>query len=141
MNQRQHTFARNIVGFVLGIPFIWIGYQHFASPDGFNEIVPDYLGWPLFWTLLSGGFEIALGLGIMIPISRRWSEKILFALVIAMSLANLNMWINDIPFNGTKLSTTGHLIRWTIQIILLIAILWLGEVIPRTSPHSQEIDA
>jgi uncharacterized membrane protein len=133
MSKRLHTIARNVVGIVLGIPFISIGYQHFASPDGFNEIVPSYIGWPLFWTLLSGGFEIMLGLGIMIPYTRKIAAKILFALVILMSLANLNMWINDIPFNGTVLSTTGHLIRWTIQIILLAVLLWLAELLPRSS--------
>jgi len=131
MNQRRHTVARNIVGIVLGIPFIWIGYQHFASPHGFNDIVPTFLGWPLFWTLLSGGFEILLGLGILIPYSRKVAAKALFALVIVMSLANLNMWINDIPFNGTRLTTMGHVIRWIVQIVLLLIILWLGEVIPR----------
>ena len=137
MNKSLQTIARNLVGFTLGIPFIWIGYQHFASPDGFNEIVPKYLGWPFFWTLLSGGFEILLGFGIMIPLARKAAARILFVLVILMSLANLNMWINDIPFNGTTLTTTGHLIRWAIQIALLLTLLWLGEVIPRTSPTTK----
>ena len=109
-----HAIARNVVGFLLGIPFAWIGLQHFLAPDGFNEIVPAYLGWPIFWTYASGVFEILLGIGIMLPPTRRWSARCLVALVLLMSLANLNMWINDIPFNGTRLTTTGHIIRWTI---------------------------
>ena len=133
----MHQLARNIVGCVLGLPFIWIGIQHFVNPDAFNAIVPGYLGWPLFWTYASGVLEILLGLGIMLPPARRISSRLLFILVILMSLANLNMWINDIPFNGTRLTTTGHLYRWLIQIVLLLVLLWLGELIPprRTLPE------
>jgi len=47
-----------------------------------------------------------------------------------MSLANLNMWVNNIPFNGTVLSTTGHVVRWVLQFILLATLLWLGEAGP-----------
>ena len=133
----MHQIARNIVGFILGLPFIWIGIQHFVNPNAFNAIVPGYLGWPLFWTYASGVLEILLGLGIMLPPTRRISSRLLFVLVILMSLANLNMWVNDIPFNGTRLTTTGHLYRWLIQIVLLLVLLWLGELIPprRTLPE------
>ena len=133
----MHQLARNIVGCVLGLPFIWIGIQHFVNPAAFNAIVPGYLGWPLFWTYASGVLEILLGLGIMLPPARRISSRLLFILVILMSLANLNMWINDIPFNGTRLTTTGQLYRWLIQIVLLLVLLWLGELIPprRTLPE------
>ena len=130
--KNMHQLSRNIIGFILGLPFVWIGIQHFENPDPFNAIVPGYLGWPLFWTYASGVLEVLLGLGIMLPPTRRMAARILFTLVILMSLANLNMWINDIPYNGTRLTTTGHIIRWTIQVILLLVLLWLGEVIPRS---------
>lgn len=134
----MHQIARNIFGFILGLPFIWIGIQHFENPDSFNAIVPGYLGWPLFWTYASGVLEVLLGLGIMLPLTRRPAARLLFILVVMMSLANLNMWINDIPFNGTRLTTKGHIIRWTIQIILLLVLLWLGEVIPRSGKIAEK---
>jgi len=31
--------------------------------------------------------------------------------------------MNDVPFNGTKLSTTGHVIRLIIQILLILVAL------------------
>ena len=52
----------------------------------------------------------------------------LVVLVLAMSLANLNMYLNDIPVNGNLLSATGHAIRLIIQILLLVALLWLGAI-------------
>ena len=120
---------RDIVGSLLGVAFVLIGTQHFAQPELFNAIVPDYLGWPSFWNYTSGAMEILFGLGMLIPKTRKYAAQLLVALVLCMSLANLNMWVNDIPFNGTKLSTTGHIIRWIIQFLLLTVLLWLGEKI------------
>ena len=126
----MHQIVRNIIGFLLGLPLIVIGIQHFSDPEPFNAIVPHYLGWPSFWTYSSGVLEVLFGLGIMVPKTRRLAALLLVILVLLMSLANLNMWINDIPFEGKRLTTTGHVIRWIIQVILLVVLLWLGEVIP-----------
>ena len=120
------------MGFLLGIPFIWIGTQHFAQPDIFNAIVPSYLGWPYFWNYSSGALEILFGLGMMIPQTRKYAAQLLVILVLLMSLANVNMWLNDLPFNGTRLSTGGHIVRWALQLLLLSILLWLGEKIGHT---------
>ena len=37
------------------------------------------------------------------------------------------MWMNDVPFNGTKLTSTGHLIRLIIQILLIVGALGFSE--------------
>ena len=122
------NLARSIAGLIVGLAFIWIGIAHFANPDAFNEIVPSYLGAPHFWTYSSGIFEIVLGAGIAIPAFRTISARCLVLLVLAMSLANLNMYLNDIPFNGNLLSVTGHTIRLLVQIVLLLLLLWLGAI-------------
>ncbi len=116
-----------LIAIPLGLAFAWIGSLHFRNPEPFEAIVPAYLGWPRFWNYASGGMEIVLGLGLTVPWSRRRSAQILLLLVLAMSLANLNMWVNDLPFNGTRLSTRGHLVRWTIQIALLLVLAGLGR--------------
>ena len=131
-----HYNRRNIVGCLLGVAFILIGVQHFARPEIFNAIVPKYLGWPSFWNYTSGAMEILFGLGIMLPKTRVYAAQLLVVLVLCMSLANLNMWINDIPFNGTLMSTTGHILRWIIQAVLLAILLWLGEKIYPPNPES-----
>jgi uncharacterized membrane protein len=134
----MHQVARNIVGLLLGMPLIAIGIQHFINPEPFNAIVPHYLGWPAFWTYSSGVLEVLFGLGIMLPKTRWVAARLLVILVLLMSLANLNMWINDIPFDGKRLTTTAHVIRWIIQVILLGVLLWLGEVIPPRRKHPPE---
>jgi uncharacterized membrane protein len=120
--------VRNITGVILGLAFMWVGIQHFVNSKAFNEIVPSYLGAPSFWTYSSGILEIALGLGLMIPASRTISARCLVVLVMVVSLANLNMYLNDVPFNGSVLSTTGHIIRLIIQVVLITVLIWLGFI-------------
>ena len=67
---------RNAIGFLLGIPFIWIGYDHFIDPGIYDLIVPSYLGFPRFWTIISGVFEVTLGIGIIIPFFRRYKNAL-----------------------------------------------------------------
>ena len=43
--------------------------------------------------------------------------------LLAIYPANLNMWMNDIPYNGTRLTTQGHLVRLSVQILLIVAAL------------------
>ena len=129
---------RNITGFLLGIPFVWIGYDHFVRPEIFDPIVPSYLGFPRFWTLSSGVLEILLGIGIMIPLSRRLAARLLTLFLFCVYLANLNMWLNDVPFNGNLLSSNGHLIRLLIQIVLILITLWIAELFLGKTPRGQE---
>ncbi|MAD78639.1 MAG: hypothetical protein CMJ51_04625, partial [Planctomycetaceae bacterium] len=72
---------------------------------------------------------------LALPPTRSWSARLLTLLVLAMSLANLNMWLNDLPFDGTRLSTTEHLIRWSIQVVLLAALCWLGWPVRGSRSH------
>ena len=108
---------------------MWIGLYHFINPNIFNEIVPDYLGAPSFWTYSSGVLEILLGFGIMLPKTRVNASRALVVLVLLMSLANLNMYMNDLAFNGHRMGTAGHVIRMIIQLLLLATLMWLGALI------------
>ena len=122
---------RNLIGFFFGIPFIWIGCDHFIRPEIFDPIVPNYLGFPRFWTLASGVIEILLGLGIMLPHSRRLAARFLTVFLVFVYFANLNMWLNNIPFNGTALSQNDHIIRLVVQLALICICLWLAELMGR----------
>ena len=88
---------------------------------------PRGLGDP-FRAPFGDNFEIILGLGLTIPFTRIYSAKSLSLLLTALYLANLNMWLNDIPFNGDKLSQIGHLIRFIIQVFLVLVCFWLAEI-------------
>ena len=118
---------RIVLAIALGIPFIMIGVEHFLSPAPFDAIVPAYLGFPRFWTLASGVVEVLLGIGIMLPPCRRWAALCLAVFLVCVYPANLNMWLNDIPFNGHELSYKAHLLRLFIQLLLICLALWLAD--------------
>ena len=116
-----------IIAVILGFLMIHIGIHHFRNPQIYDDIVPTYLGFPRFWTLLSGIVEIILGIGLIIKFSRQITARFLIVFYLVVYLANLNMWVNDIPFSGNNLSQIGHSIRLLIQIILIIICIWISD--------------
>ena len=121
---------RHLISIAYGLPFVIIGIGHFRNPEWFEPIVPDLLGAPRFWVLVSGVFEILLGLLIFFPRTRRIASIGFVGMLFALYWANINMWINDIEVGGTRLSQGGHVLRGFIQIILIATAAWIGGLIP-----------
>ena len=69
-----------------------------------------------------------LGVGLIVNKSRRITSRVLVFFFTVVYLANMNMWINDIPFSGTKLTSSGHIVRLLIQLILILTALNLSEM-------------
>jgi len=67
--------------------------------------------------------EIAGGLGIIYPETREITGRLMVLFLLAIYPANFNMWINDIPYNGTRLTMQGHLVRLSVQLLLIGAAL------------------
>ena len=130
--ERQRLF-RHLTAIPLGLAVASVGVDHFIHPEIYDAIVPTYLGCPRFWTLSSGALEVLLGLGMALPKTRTLSARCFAALVLLMSLANINMWWNDLEFNGARLSSTGHMLRMCAQIILLFTLVWLSKPVQKKS--------
>ncbi|MDC0243191.1 hypothetical protein OAK07_00715 [Marine Group III euryarchaeote] len=113
----------HILALVYGIPFILVGIEHFREPQKFVDIVPKYMPFALFLVYLTGIIEIVGGLGIIYPETREITGRLMVLFLIAIYPANFNMWINDIPYNGTRLTTQGHLVRLSVQFLLIISAL------------------
>ena len=113
----------HILALVYGIPFILVGIEHFREPQKFVDIVPKYMPFALFLVYLTGVMEIVGGLGIIYPETREITGRLMVLFLIAIYPANFNMWINDIPYNGTRLTTQGHLVRLSVQFLLIIGAL------------------
>ena len=134
MSTARKRLLKDFIAVPLGAFVAYIGVQHFVRPEPFDIIVPEYLGWPRFWTLASGALEVLFGLGMCLSVSRPIAARLFFYLVILMSLANFNMWWNDLPFDGTRLSQTGHFIRLCVQLLLLLTLHWLSKESKATAP-------
>jgi len=122
--------SRDIISIIYGIPFVLIGITHFTDPTWFEPIVPKILGNAYFWVILSGVFEVLIGVGIMIPKFRKISAFTMVLMLITLYWANLNMWINDIPLSGNTYGDIWHIIRGVIQVSLILTALWIGKLPP-----------
>lgn len=96
----------------LGVLFSVAGWAHFATPGPFVGIMK---GMPLESTHLaavyiSGVFELMGGVGLLLgpmlgrPAVAELAAVGLFWLVVAVSPANINMYLNDLPFGKNKMS-------------------------------------
>ena len=133
------TWLKHILSTILGIFFINVGVGHFVDPEWFEPIVPTILGDPTFWVLLTGAMEIALGIGIIIPRTRKYSGLLMTFFLIAVYWANLNMWVNDVPLEGKTFATFWHIIRLLLQILMILVALWVGGWLSRKEYVSDEI--
>ena len=76
-----------------------------------------------FGSVETKNIVIFVGLGNIYPDTREITGRLTVLFLLAIYPANFNMWINDVPFNGTRLTTQGHLFRLSVQILLIIAAL------------------
>jgi uncharacterized membrane protein len=104
---------------LLGLLFVAAGVNHFRDPDFYVRIMPPYLPWHRELVLVSGVFEIALGVALLVPrltVAAAWG---LIALLVAVFPANLHMALNadlypPIPpaVLWARLPLQGVLIAW-----------------------------
>ena len=69
----------------LGLFFIIAGINHFIQPEFYYPLIPDYLPWHGFINVFSGILEVFLGLGTLMPSSRKvsaWGIMVLMVLFI-----------------------------------------------------------
>lgn len=80
--------------------FIVAGPLHFIFTPTYLRAMPPYLPWPRFLVQLSGVFEVLGGLGLLYGPTRRFSAWGLFALLIAVEPANLQMALDHAQWRG-----------------------------------------
>jgi uncharacterized membrane protein len=67
------------------------GVLHFIHPETYLRIMPPALPAPRLLVLLSGGAEVAGGLGLLLPATRHLAAWGLLALLVAVFPANVYM--------------------------------------------------
>lgn len=108
----------------LSFVFLWFfigGIMHFVAADVEATIVPSWIPWPEAAVLVSGVFEIAGALGIMIPSTRPAAGVGLFILTLAVTPANIYMLQRPELFG---IPVVLLWLRLPLQLLLLWLILW-----------------
>ncbi|WP_020596522.1 DoxX family protein [Spirosoma panaciterrae] len=111
----------SIILFAQSFLYIVAGFNHFLNPRTYMAIMPPYIPAHRFMVTLSGIAEIALGLGLLFPLTQSLSAWGLIFLLIAIFPANVYM-VTSAKFNKfpawlrwLRLPLQGVLIWWAYQ--------------------------
>ncbi len=123
---RIAAITRAALTYLLAALMVAAGIAHFVNPEPFVGIVPKILPAPRMLVWLSGFFEIAGGLGLLIPRFRRAAAWGLIALYVAVFPANLNMAVNDLAFGDLPPDPVMAWARLPFQAVFIAWAWWLG---------------
>jgi uncharacterized membrane protein len=113
---------KQILKYLLAFSFILAGFNHFINSAFYLRMMPPVLPAHLFLIYLSGLFQIALGILLLIPKYTRVAAWGLIALLIAVFPANIYMWMNAELF--PEFSPTALSLRLPLQIVLIAWAFW-----------------
>ena len=119
---------------VAAVAMVAIGITHFTSPGGFVKIVPSFLPAPLALVYISGFFEIAGGLGLLLERTRRAAGYGLIALYASVFPANINMAVNEIQPTDGHIAPALMWLRLPFQIGFIALAWWLARGQPSAGP-------
>lgn len=85
---------------VAGLIFTTAGVLHFTHTRMYEATMPDYLPLHREAVLVSGVAEIAGGVGVLVPETRRYARWGLLALLAAVFPANVEMARNPDDYDG-----------------------------------------
>lgn len=112
--------------YVMGSLYVLAGINHFVSPAFYMKMLVGFLPYPLMLNYLSGAIEILLGVGVMVPQTRRISAWGIIALLVAVFPANINMALHAQQWG---MSAAGLYLRLPVQFLLI----WWAYIYTRPS--------
>jgi uncharacterized membrane protein len=118
---------KKIFMYFMGVVYILAGINHFWHPDFYMKMVETFLPYPLTMIYISGIAEMAGGLGLMIPATRRLAAFGLVFLLIAIFPTNLYMAIAHDKF--PEFSSWALYGRLPMQLVLI----YLANIYTKTS--------
>jgi len=123
MRDRLERFKRPLL-YLMGLGYVVAGVLHFVVPELYAQIIPPILPAPLALVYLSGVAEIACGVGVLIPRTRRYAAWATIALLVAIFPANVYMATSMVVVDGIGGSDPSPLIRWARLPLQGVLILW-----------------
>jgi len=110
--------------YVMGPGYVVAGVLHFVVPELYVQIVPPILPAPLALVYLSGVAEIAVGIGVLIPRTRRYAAWATIALLVAIFPANVYMATSMVAIDGIGGGDPSAAARWLRLPLQGVLILW-----------------
>lgn len=110
---------------LLAAAMILAGVSHFTMTDTYAAIVPDYLPMHREIVQVTGVLEILMGLGLLVPATRRLTAWALIAFLIAVLPANINQAMHGLQPPGLEMSPTMLWVRLPMQLVLIAWAWWM----------------
>lgn len=95
------------------------GLGHLGAAKMYEAMMPPWVPAHRALVLISGVFEIVLGLGLLFDQTQRAAAWGLIALFIAVFPANVHMAINTLPLNGKPVPTWVLWFRLPFQLVFI----------------------
>lgn len=102
----------------MGVLYVGAGVAHCVATRMYESAVPDYLPAHRELVLISGVAEIAGGLGVMFPATRRAAAWGIVALLIAVFPANI--WMAQHPERFSTIPGWALWFRLPLQAVLIV---------------------
>jgi uncharacterized membrane protein len=115
---------KSFLRWVLTVVMVLQGLNHLVNPAPFVAMMPAELPWHLALVYISGVAEIAGGLGLILPATRRAAAWGLILLYLAVFPANVNMALHDIPLDGHDLPAWALWGRLPLQVLFIAWAYW-----------------
>ncbi|AKF83723.1 hypothetical protein MFUL124B02_37530 [Myxococcus fulvus 124B02] len=116
-----------------GLFFIGAGVMHFLMPARYDAMIPPQLPSPRFWTLLSGVLEVAGGVGLLLPRTRRLASLGLIALLVAILPANIHEAAANSASHVLPFPDWYFWLRLPFQLVYIAWVAWAGGLLPSQS--------
>jgi uncharacterized membrane protein len=113
--------TKTISRHILALLMVAAGAMHFINPDFYLRIMPPYLPFHLELVYLSGFFEMAFGLLLLVPRLSKWAAWGIIALLIAVFPANIYAYQHQEIVAAPPIL---HLLRLPLQGVLILWAYW-----------------
>jgi len=98
--------------------FISAGVNHFLNPQFYDAIVPDFIPFPRLVHQITGVIEIILPLFLLTRF-RKEAALLMIIFLVLLYVANLFVWINNLPYGRTYFTNQQHFFRFLLQVLYI----------------------
>ena len=119
--------------YVMSLGYVVAGVMHFVYPSAYAQIMPPVLPAPLLLVYLSGVAEVAVGVGLLYPPTRRAAAVATMLLLAAIFPANVYMAVSGVAVQGPVSADPSPAVRWgrlPLQAVLVAWAWWYTRPLP-----------
>jgi uncharacterized membrane protein len=119
--------VKKVALYALAAFMVFAGLNHFLAHATYVAMVPDVLPWKSLLVDISGIAEMAGGLGLLHPKTRRAAGIGLVLLFLAVFPANINMAVNHLPLGTREVPAWTLWARLPVQALFIAWAWWASR--------------